>query len=180
MDQYFVTLSLFQIIVTMVALETFNREEIEALKEEIENYKWHVTNIDKSEAYNIGRRKCYVKIILFLFILNPLIVLPGIVILHIRPYWIIFPCDDWNTHAVLTTIYLLFVISSCGVVYSHVLLHVYFSMCVKIQMELLTDYFRKQCTLIGRSDIFSEKCITQQDVHNWLVNGIIRHSDLLG
>lgn len=164
----------------MLALETFNREEIQTLKKEMEEYRWNIRNIDKFQTYNITNKKCYAKIVLFLFVLNPLILLPGMAILHTHPYWAVFPSDDENVDAVLIVIYLLFVLGSCGVVYSHVLLHVYFGVCLKIQMELLAQYFEEQFTVAGCSDRFSERYITQQCVYHWLINGIIRHGELLG
>lgn len=172
-------LSLFQIIVTMLALENFNKEEMETLKWQIENNRWHITNINRFETYRIRNKKFYVKIILFLFALNPVIVSPGIIALRLRPYWAILPSEDKSMDAMMIILYIVYVIGSCGVVYSHVLLHVYFSVCLKVQMELLTEYLIEKCITVGRSDTLNEKYFAQQDVRNWLVRGIQRHGELL-
>lgn len=158
----------------MLALELF-KSKLEQLKSEIENDQWYPQNVSVYLKNVIKRRTMNAKTIVLLLILNPILITPALFILDLRPDWAIYPAEEPIRHAIMTTFYILFMLGSCGVVYANLLVYMYFSICIKIAMEVLTEYFQgtltKLCTKQDNEDL--------EDIHDLLIVGIKRHAKLV-
>lgn len=124
----------------------------------------------------IENKTIYVKIALLLLTLNTLILGPGIVLIDLRPDWSIYPAEERSRRAIMLALfYILFVFAVSGVVYAHAFVCIYLGVYIKIEMELLTQYFQ---------DV-SSKCRTGKingdlkNVYGLLVKGIELHTKLL-
>lgn len=134
---------------------------------------WRIKHVSERVRNGAFNRIRTAKLMIFVFFVNPVVMTTGILILHLRPDWAVFPSRDSNLHAILTLFYLVFVFSSCALLYTHLLLHVYFHLHIKLQMEFLIEYFKA----IPGDKRKTVNCM--QDVSNLLIVGIKQHAKLL-
>lgn len=158
----------------MLGLE-MNKSEIDELKNQMENNLWYHQTATLYDKDMIDNKTIYVKIMLLLFVLHPLFIAPGLVILDLRPDWSIFPVDGLIRRATMLAFYVLYILGSCGIVYAHLLVFVYFSIYIKIEMEILTEYFRDVTSKFDTAEVKDDL----QDVCDLLINGIKVHTKLL-
>lgn len=153
----------------MIALES-HKSKLEPLKNKTESDLWYLQNPTLHGREIIENKTRYVKIILLLLILNPLCLAPGIVLFGITPDWSIYPTEVPSRRAIMYAFYVLFMLTSCVVLYAHLFVCIYLSVYGKIQMELLTQYFQ---------DVSSQFYTNRGDVHDLLVRGIKKHEKVL-
>lgn len=158
----------------MVILEQF-KHKLAPLKKQLENDQWYLNHASLHGKDVVETKTSLVKYILGIIILNPLFLAPGIALLDVIPDWSIYPAEEPFRHAIMLTFYILFVLGSCGVVYAHLFVFVYFSMYIKIEMELLTQYFQDVSSKLFDCQVNGDL----RDVHHLLVEGIKIHSKLL-
>lgn len=103
---------------------------------------WYTRIPPTHRKYIIENKLTYVKIVIMLLIINPALFAYSIVKLNLKPDWLIFPTDEIRWHVVFTTLYILFMLGCCGVMWAHLLVCVYLCIYVKMEMELLTLYFK--------------------------------------
>lgn len=125
----------------MLALELF-KSKLEPLKTQLKNDVWYLQNFLLHGKDVITTKTIFVKLIMGILMLNPLFLTPGIVLMDMRPDWSIYPAEEPSRRAVMLTFYILFMLASCGVVYAHMLVYVYFTVYLKMEMELLSKYFQ--------------------------------------
>lgn len=158
----------------MLTLELL-KPKLEPLKNQLKNDKWYLKNVSLHGKDIIKTKSILVKIILVVLLLNPLFLTPGVILMDLLPEWSIYPGEEPSRRAVLQIFYVLFVVGACGVVYAHFFVYVYFSVYIKIEMELLTQYFQDVSLKVFACQINRDL----RDVHHLLVEGIKIHSKLL-
>lgn len=136
---------------------------------------WHIERENAGENYNKLSRKRIAKFIVTLLVINPMVMTTGVIVLHLRTDWSIFSSVDKKLHMVLTVFYVFFVVTACALLYTHLLLHIYLNMHIKIQMEFLADYFLAIPGLTNESNNNSH----WNNVEFYLINGIKQHAKLL-
>lgn len=158
----------------MSALEHF-RPKLESLKKQMLEDLWYTEILAGHGEDVIQNKTLYVKILILLLILNPLAFAYAIIELHLRTDWSIFPTDELRLHVILTTLYILFMLGACGLLYVHLHVFMYLIIYIKIEMELLTKYFEEMSSKCSSSNVNA----LLKDVHNLLVDGIKIHLKLL-
>lgn len=136
-------------------------------------YFWHIEHVNDQDRYTNIIRTRILKLIILLFFLNPAVMTTGILLLHLRPDWAVFSAVGKNLNIVLTAFYLLFVFTSCALLYTHLFLHIYFNVHIKIQMEFLIEYFKGIHGELHKSSIYVN------NVHDSLIDGIKQHAKIL-
>lgn len=159
-------------LLTIFALDDFNYEKIKMLKVAMEKDVWYVRNVPEYNKEKIRDKIIWAKFVLCLCILNPIIVIPSILTLHLQPEWIFFSSANKTVRVLLQVLYILHVVSSYGVVYSHLLIHVYFNLYFKILMHSLSLY-------IALIPADSDDLTKLQNVHNSLMEGVRKHRKLM-
>lgn len=141
----------------------------------MERETWYIANVPRYNKDIIKNKILHAKLIVFVFVLNPAILVSGIIKLHLHLDWVLFSSSNSSVRAVLTMLHLIYVVISCGVIYSQILIHVYLNIYVKTQMEALTMYF-EDLSLYIPSVVNGIKMIY---VYDKLIKGVRQHSHLL-
>lgn len=108
------------------------------------------------------------------FAANPAIMVSAILKLNLQVEWDILSSYRPSLDKVLMVFYIIYVVASCTVYYTHMLVYIYFNTYFKIQMEALSKYFEDLAANNGHN--YESAKLT--DVNDQLIIGIQLHARL--
>lgn len=145
--------------------------KIDALRKRMQNDFWRLPGTLLKEKHKLKIRTA--KAVMFFFATCALFMLLGNMKLRLKLHWKVITLVDQNLHWIFVTLYDLYIVGASMLVYTYFGLFAYFVVYIKMQMELLAEYFEMISLNKYCKDVY------HRDVYHSLIHGIKQHAKLL-
>lgn len=147
---------------------------MQLLKEQSESDVCYIEILSNQSKQRFKNNIFWTKFVMFSFAANPVILVSAIIKLNLQVKWDIFASHSENLDKVLILFYIVYVVSSCTVYYTHMLVYIYFNTYFKLQMEALSKYFED----LSVNNKYNWESGELVDVYDQLISGIQLHARL--